>query len=93
MKRKRISKWIDGDSGVFSDGTRFRLARVGCPERGQYGASKATRMVAGMTSRTKGVVSVKKVGQSYGRDVVEIWNRHGSVNDRMRHRGCIRKGK
>lgn len=30
--RKRIGRWNDGDSGYFTDGTPFRLARVRAPE-------------------------------------------------------------
>lgn len=92
-RRKRIDHWNDGDSGVFTDGTRFRLARVRCPEKHQFGGSKATKSAAGMSGKSKGYVSVKKVGSSYGRDVVEMSNRHGSINERLRKKGYTKKGR
>jgi len=78
---------------VFTDGSSFRLARVRCPEKHQFGGSKATRTAAGMTGRSKGYVSVKTVGKSYGRDVVELSNRNGSINKRMRKKGYSKKGR
>ena len=93
MVRKRITYWKDGDSGFFTDGKPFRLARVRAPERGQRGASKATKTAAGMTSRSRGYVNVNKVGKSYGRDVVNISNKDGSINDRMRKKGYTNKGR
>ena len=92
-KRKKIDSWNDGDSGKFTDGTRFRLARVRCPEKHQSGGSKATKTASGMTSRSSGLVNIKKVGTSYGRDVVEMQNKDGSINDRMLKRGYKRKGR
>ena len=93
MVKKRINHWRDGDSGVFTDGTRFRLARVRAPERYQSGGSKATRTAAGMSGQTRGLVNVRKVGKSYGRAVVEMRNRHGSINSRMRAKGYRNKGR
>lgn len=85
--RKRIEYWEDGDSGKFADGTPFRLARVGAPEKYQFGGSKATKTAAGMTGQSNGLVSIRVVGKSYGRDVVEMRNSGGSINNRMRQRG------
>lgn len=91
--KKKIVKLDDGDSGRFSDGTRFRLARVGAPEKYQFGGSTATKVLSGMLGRSKGFVNVKKVGNSYGRDVVEIVNKDGSINNRMRKKGYWNKGR
>jgi len=87
MTRKRIDHWIDGDSGVFIDGTHFRLAGVNAPEKRTHDAETATRAVAGMTGQTNGYVNVRTVGRSYGRKVVEMSNSDGSINERMRKRG------
>ena len=90
--RRRIDRWIDGDSGIFSDGSRFRLARVRAPERGQRGSSLATRTAAGMTGRSNGLVNVNVVGYSYGRQVVEMSNRDGSINNRLIGLGYRKQG-
>jgi len=91
--KKRISKWNDGDSGQFTDGSRFRLANVRCPEKHQFGGKTATRTAASMTGRSKGYVNVKKVGVSYGRSVVHMRNKDGSINRRMRSKGYRSKGR
>jgi len=94
MVRKKIENWIDGDSGTFSDGTKFRLARVRAPEKHQSGGSKAKRRAAGMSGRSRGVVSVKQVAKDhYGRAIVEMKNKDGSVNDRLIKRGYRNKGR
>ena len=85
--RKTIKRWVDGDSGEFTDGTRFRLANVNTPEKHQFGGRKATKVASGMTSRSSGSVNVNKVGSSYGRDVVHLRNKDGSINERMKRRG------
>lgn len=92
IKRKRIDYWKDGDSGYFTDGTPFRLANVRAPEKHQFGGSKATKTAAGMTSRSNGFVNVEKVGTSYGRSVVKMWNADGSINSRMRRKGYVNRG-
>jgi len=93
-KRKRVRKWDDGDSGIFTDGTRFRLKDVRANERHQFGGSKATKTAAGMTGRSKGFVKVKKVARDkYGRDVVDMWNKDGSINNRMKKKGYGNKGR
>lgn len=94
IKRKKVSEWHDGDSGVFSDGTEFRLANVRAHESHQFGGETATRTAAGMTGRTGGRVSVRKVARDrYGRDVVEMSNKDGSINARMRKKGYKNKGR
>ena len=81
-QRKRIDHWIDGDSGMFTDGNYFRLARVHAPEKHQFGGERATRRAAGMSGQSSGNVSVQVVGQSYG-----------SINNRMLRRGYSSKGR
>lgn len=93
MVLKKIKKWFDGDSGVFNDGTTFRLAGVRSPESHQYGGERATRRAAGMTGRNNGKVNWRPVGNSYGRQVGFMSNSDGSVNNRLRNRGCKNKGR
>ena len=82
--KKKVSKWIDGDSGWFSDKTHFRLARVNAPERNQFGAETATRRAAGMTGQTRGYVNIKPISRDrYDRLLVEMSNKHGSINNRL----------
>ena len=93
MKRK-IRSWNDGDSGIFNNGKRFRLANVRAPESGKRGGSTATKSAAGMTGRTHGVVNVGVVGRDkYGRQLVNMSNRDGSINSRLRQRGYDRNEK
>lgn len=91
--KKRVASLDDGDSGWFTDGSRFRLARVRAPESYQFGGETAKRRLAGMIAMSNGMVSVKPVGKSYGRDVVEMRNADGSINNRMIKRGCRNKGR
>lgn len=93
MVRKRIKRWDDADSGVFSDGTRFRLAGVRAPEKHQFGGEKAKRRAAGMSGRSNGRVNWKPSGSSYGRQVGQMSNADGSINQRLRKRGCKNKGR
>ena len=94
MVRKRVEKWDDGDSGTFTDGTRFRLSRVRAPEHHQFGGETATRRAAGMTGQSAGFVNVNSAGRDkYGRELVEISNQQGSINDRLIKRGCRNKGR
>ena len=93
-RKKTIKKWKDGDSGSFSDGTEFRLARVRAPEKHQIGGSKATKVASGMTGRSKGWVDVRQVGYDrYGRVIVEISNKNGCINDRLIKNGYKNKGR
>lgn len=94
MIKKRICHWKDGDSGKFTDGSYFRLARVRAPEKYQFGGETATRRAAGMSGRTRGIVNVKTLGRDfYGRKVVEIYNKDGSINNRLLRRGSRNKGR
>lgn len=94
MVRKKITKWIDGDSGVFADGTKFRLTNVRSSEKNKSGGTKATKVAAGMSGRSKGFVTVKQVGKDrYGRALVEMSNKDGSINKRLRDKGYKNKGR
>lgn len=94
MARKKIAQWDDGDSGIFTDGTRFRLNRVRAPESHQFGGETATRRAAGMTGQSNGVVNVKPVARDkYNRVIVEMSNQHGSINNRLLKRGSKNKGR
>jgi len=94
MVRKKITKWIDGDSGVFTDGTNFRLTNVRAPEKNKRGGTKATKVAAGISGRSNGFVTVKQVGKDrYGRALVEMSNKDGSINKRLRNKGYKNKGR
>jgi len=94
FKRKKIKSLDDGDSGRFADGTRFRLKNVRAHEKHQFGGSTAKRTLAGMIGRTKGVVQVRTVARGpYGRKIVEMKNKDGSINSRMRKKGYKNKGR
>jgi micrococcal nuclease len=67
---------------------------VRAPEKHQFGGSKATKVVAGMTGRSKGWVNVKQVGKDrYDRVIVEMSNKDGSINGRLRKKGYKNKGR
>ncbi|MDP2750926.1 MAG: thermonuclease family protein [Nanoarchaeota archaeon] len=93
MVLKKIKKWVDGDSGLFSDGTKFRLAEVRAPEKYQFGGERATRRAAGMSGRNNGVVNWRPVGTSYGRQVGYMTTPDGSINQRLLRRGSRNKGR
>lgn len=94
MVRKKVAKWNDGDSGRFSDGTKFRLAGVRAPEKNQFGGSTATRRAAGMTGQNNGWVNWNSVARDrYGRSVGNMSNKDGSINKRMIQRGSKNKGR
>lgn len=94
MVKKRIDHWDDGDSGVFTDGTRFRLNRVRAPESHQFGGETATRRAAGMTGQSNSIVNVKPIARDrFGRLLVEMSNQHGSINNRLLKRGSRNKGR
>lgn len=94
IKKKRIDSWRDSDSGSFTDGTKFRLSNVRAPERYQFGGQKTTKTVAGMTGRTEGFVNVNTLARDkYGKLIVDMWNKDGSINSRMRKRGYSNKGR
>jgi len=91
---RKIKNLIDGDSGIFADGTGFRLANVRAPEKKETGGLKALKTVAGMTARSDNLVNVKVVARDqYGRVVVEMSNKDGSINERMRKKGYTNKGR
>jgi endonuclease YncB( thermonuclease family) len=93
-KHVRKVNFIDGDSGFFSDGTKFRLANVRAPEMSQYGGAKAKNVATGMITRSKGNVIVKEVARDkYGRVLVDMTNKDGSINERMRKKGYTNKGR
>ena len=92
--RKKIKKWFDGDSGEFSDGTKFRLNNVRTPEKYQFGGERATRTVAGMTGRTSSRINWTPVARDkYGRQLGNMSNKDGSINQRMRKKGYTNKGR
>mgnify|MGYP003784616549 CR=1 FL=1 len=94
MKQMKIKKWVDGDSGYFTNNEAFRLANVRCPESYQFGGTTALRTVAGMTSRYNNVVMVTLITyDNYRRAVVEMKNPDGSINERMRAKGYTNKGR
>lgn len=87
-------KFTDGDSGTYPDGTRFRLANVRAPEKNQTGGKRAKNVVSGMIGRSKGRVSVEEVARDiYGRVVVNLANKDGSINKRMVKKGYKNKGR
>ncbi|MDD4363581.1 MAG: thermonuclease family protein [Atribacterota bacterium] len=94
FKNKKISNWQDGNSGFFKDSTKFRLANVRAPEKHQLEGSRATKVVFGMTSRSNGSVNVRIVGKDrYERQIVNMSNKEGSINQRMRSKGYVNKGR
>ncbi len=93
-KKKKVKSLDDGDGGQFADETRFRLANVRAHEKHQYGGSTATKVLAGMLGRSDGIVNSKTVAiDRYGRKVVELKNKDGSLNERMRKKGYKNKGR
>ena len=94
MPRKKVKKWYDGDSGRFADGTEFRLGGEGAPEKYQFGGKKATRQAASMTGQTNGWVNWEPTGRGhYGRQIGNMSNRFGPINERLRKRGYKEKGR
>jgi endonuclease YncB( thermonuclease family) len=93
-EKKKVKSLDDGDGGQFADGTRFRLANVRAHEKHQYGGSTATKVLAGILGRSKGIVNSKTIARDkYGRAVVEIKNKDGPINSRMRSKGYRSKGR
>jgi len=94
QKYTRKVKFKDGDSGTYSDGTEFRLANVRAPELNQAGGQRAKRSASGMVSRSNGFVRIEEVCRDkYGRVLVNIKNKDGSVNERLRNKGYTNKGR
>ena len=77
---------IDGDTfkmTVNGQTVTVRLANVGAPEAGERGALAATSRLAELLGN--GNIRYRKVAESYGRWVCEVWNADGvHVNDAMR---------
>jgi endonuclease YncB( thermonuclease family) len=93
-KYTRKVTFKDGDSGAYSDGTNFRLANVRAPEMNQTGGLKAKRTASGMVGRNKGFVNIEEVCRDkYGRILVNMKNKDGSINERLRNRGYTNKGR
>jgi len=84
----QIQFFVDGDSGQFANGERFRLADVRSPDKDDPDYLKAKRVVTGMAGRNRCRVTVEQVGiDQYGRLLVELFNEDGSLNERMKQRG------
>ena len=84
----QIQFFIDGDSGQFSNGERFRLADVRSPSKNEVDYMKAKRSVSAMAGRSGRWVTVEEVGiDPYGRLLVKLENQDGSLNERMKQRG------
>ncbi|MFH1972645.1 MAG: thermonuclease family protein [archaeon] len=94
MVKRRVKEWHDGDSGIFANGTRFRLDNVRAPELYQFGGPTAKKSAAGMTGKTNQFVDWKRTGKDkYGREIGKMSNKHGSVNERLRKKGYKNKGR
>lgn len=84
----QIQFFVDGDSGQFSNGEHFRLADVRSPDKDKVDYMKAKKILSGMAGRCHRCVNVEEVGiYQYGRLLVELENKDGSINDRIRQRG------
>ena len=77
---------IDGDTFtmiVNGQTVTVRLANVGAPEAGEQGASAAAEKLSELLGN--GNIRYRKVAESYGRWVCEVWKADGvHVNDAMR---------
>ena len=81
----QIQFFIDGDSGQFANGERFRMADVRSPEEDDPDYLKAKKILSGMAGRSRKWVTVEEVGiDPYGRLIVKLYNQDGSLNERMR---------
>ncbi len=94
MVKRKITNLCDGDSGEFANGERFRLVNVRSPEKRQKGYQTAKKSLAGMIGRSNNKVDVTSVGKDkYGRNLVNLSNLDGSINQRMREKGFTNKGR
>ena len=92
--KKQIDYWNDGDSGVFTDPSKFRLADVRAPEISQSGGKEAKEIAEEMTRKYDDWVDVDvKAKDDYGREIVEMSNSDGSINERMREKGYTDQGR
>ena len=91
MPKGRVAKVIDGDTFKLQGGKAIRLANVGAPELGSKGGAQAKNdLAAKIQGKT---VSYKPVAKSYGRTVAQVKLAGKSVNQAMRNKGYINKGK
>jgi endonuclease YncB( thermonuclease family) len=67
---------------------RFRMADVRSPSKDEPDYLKAKRSLSAMAGRSHGWVTVEQVGiDQYGLLLINLFNKDGSINDRMRQRG------
>ena len=75
----------DGDTFLTESNVWVRLARVYCPETGEYGSKKAATILASLILGK--TISYEPVGRSYHRIVANVWVHGRSVNNYMRRMG------
>ena len=93
MVKKIIMEWKDGDSGVFLDGTKFRMSGVNSPEKNDAGYGLATRRARQMLD-TGDVVEVETVGKdTYKRDIVKMKKRGIDINKALEFKNRLFGGK
>ena len=81
--QETVTEVVDGDSFKTKEReVEIRLAEVYAPEADEPGGTAATRELRDLIDGE--VVSVDKVGTSYGRDVAEVKIGTKSVNQHMR---------
>ena len=94
QERVRIHRVIDGDTvtykGSRGEEKRVRLLGIDTPERGDKGYQEAkdylSRRVAGQT------VTLKKQGVDvYGRELADMYDKHGWVNEDLLDEGYAEK--
>ena len=91
MAKGKVTRVIDGDTFKVQGGKAIRLANVSAPELGTKGGAKARNE---LKERIGGkTVSYNTVGKSYRRDVANVKVAGKSVNQAMRNKGYIKKGK
>ena len=91
MSKGKVTRVIDGDTFKVAGGKAIRLANVRAPELGTKGGAKARNELSErIGSKT---ISYNTVGKSYGRDVANVKVAGKSINQVMRNKGYITKGK
>lgn len=91
MVKGKVSKVIDGDTFKIQGGKSIRLSKVRAPELGTKGGAKARNDLSNMVEG-KTVIYDEK-GTSYGRIVANVKVAGKSVNQVMRNKGYIDKGR
>lgn len=91
MPKGKVTKVVDGDTFKVRGGKAIRLANVSAPEIGTRGGAKAKSDLQGLIGGK--TVSYDPVGKSYGREVANVKIAGKSVNQVMRNKGNIDKGK